>query len=117
MCTFETKKASIVKKAEELMKEYEELTGLTSPKFWRSSGYHFSGLRHMINDIPRYTKITKEEAQSEINLQNYKEQMPDHHNIGTWDCADSPIGTCVYNIEEDPCEDECIYCGQPDERK
>jgi hypothetical protein len=117
MSNFESKKAEILKKVEELAKEYEGFTELVSPKFWRSSGSHFSTLRRMANDIPRYTKITEEEAKSEINLQNYKDNMPDNHSIGSWDCTHSPIGTCVYDYVADPCEDDCIYCGQPDERK
>jgi len=37
--------------------------------------------------------------------------------IGDWDCADSPIGICVYNSDEDPAWDSCLICGEPDERK
>jgi hypothetical protein len=117
MCTFETKKAEILRKLEELQKDYDSFSGLISPKFWRSSGGHFSNLNYMKRDIERYTQITPEEAESEIVLQNYKENKPSHHVIGHWDCPNSPIGTCVYDIEEDPCEDDCIYCGEPDERK
>ena len=37
-----------------------------------------------------------------------------------WNCALSPQGNnthCVYNDETDPMHDECVYCGQPQERK
>lgn len=37
-------------------------------------------------------------------------------DIGSWDCDDSPIGVCCYEPEDD-CQDNCVYCGQPDERK
>ena len=37
--------------------------------------------------------------------------------IGHWDCATSPIDICVYNDWEDPSNDNCLYCHNPDERK
>lgn len=40
-----------------------------------------------------------------------------HIDHGTWDCQDSPTGRCAYNGEEDPVNDECLFCGDPDERK
>ncbi len=36
---------------------------------------------------------------------------------GTWDCEHEEIDKCWYNDEEDPLHDECIFCGDPDERK
>lgn len=33
---------------------------------------------------------------------------------GYWECDQSPVGVCVY---EDYNEDECVFCGEPDERK
>lgn len=44
--------------------------------------------------------------------------VPSHDlSIGHWECKTSPIGVCVYNREEDQCEDDCLFCHQPDERK
>ncbi len=34
-----------------------------------------------------------------------------------WDCRLSPVGMCVYNEDEDPMRDSCLYCGDPEERK
>lgn len=36
---------------------------------------------------------------------------------GTWDCSTSPTGFCAYNRALDPCLDDCLFCGDPDERK
>ena len=36
---------------------------------------------------------------------------------GTWDCDVSPIGVCAYDLDEDPMCDQCVFCGNPDERK
>lgn len=39
--------------------------------------------------------------------------------VGSWECAsgNNPIDVCIYDFENDPCRDECIYCGKPAERK
>ncbi len=33
------------------------------------------------------------------------------------ECPESPIDTCVYDEDEDPCMDTCLFCGDPWERK
>lgn len=37
----------------------------------------------------------------------------------TWRCTDltNPVGFCVYDDEQDPANDECLFCGDPEERK
>lgn len=35
----------------------------------------------------------------------------------SWDCSKSPIDTCVYDVQNDPAKDHCLFCGQPYERK
>lgn len=37
--------------------------------------------------------------------------------LGYWECADSPTGHCIYDTAEDPMKDECLFCGDPSERK
>ncbi len=37
-----------------------------------------------------------------------------------WECEspdDNPFPLCVYNYNEDPCLDDCLFCHQPYERK
>ena len=34
-----------------------------------------------------------------------------------WECKKSPFGYCVYNLNKDPVMDNCLYCGEPYERK
>lgn len=36
---------------------------------------------------------------------------------GYHECKDSPIGICFYDNMEDPALDDCLICGEPDERK
>jgi hypothetical protein len=37
-------------------------------------------------------------------------------HLGWW-CPDSPKHFCEYDEAEDPCRDNCDYCGNPEERK
>jgi hypothetical protein len=37
--------------------------------------------------------------------------------IGHWACEASPIGICAYDGYEDPIQDNCLYCNNPEERK
>ena len=36
--------------------------------------------------------------------------------LGGWECAGSPTGYCVYHDRE-PRHDQCLFCGDPEERK
>ena len=47
----------------------------------------------------------------------YEETFVMHIHIGYHDCKDSPIGTCFYDSMEDPAFDDCLICGDPEERK
>lgn len=56
-----------------------------------------------------------------VKGQIYRKAIPGYHfmtyNIpGEWKCGKSPIGTCVYHIN-DTWKDDCIYCNDPIERK
>ena len=42
---------------------------------------------------------------------------PDSLEFGYYDCGKSLTNHCVYNVEEDPCQDSCLFCGDPRERK
>jgi len=37
--------------------------------------------------------------------------------LGSWKCTESPTGMCLYDQKSDPCCDQCLVCGDPDERK
>ncbi len=41
------------------------------------------------------------------------------HELGDMfcECKASPFRTCLYNKFEDPAQDSCIFCGEPNERK
>jgi hypothetical protein len=34
-----------------------------------------------------------------------------------WKCEESPANMCIYDLVEDRARDNCIFCGQPEERK
>ena len=37
--------------------------------------------------------------------------------VSTWTCKLSPNGYCEYNDDANAGEEECIHCGEPEERK
>ena len=40
------------------------------------------------------------------------------HKISVkWECPSSPFGWCAFHIIEDPANDGCVFCHQPQERK
>lgn len=41
----------------------------------------------------------------------------DNLEFGYHECGGSPTNQCVYDIDEDPCRDACLFCGDPEERK
>lgn len=47
----------------------------------------------------------------QINLAHFNAD-PENHR-----CGSAPYGSCVYDDRNDPANDECLYCGEPDERK
>ena len=51
----------MIKKFEELLKEYEQYTLLISPHNWRSSGNIFTNLGQAIDRIRAFYEITNEE--------------------------------------------------------
>lgn len=46
-----------------------------------------------------------------------REAFGEDAELGGWKCKKSPVSVCVYNIAEDPAKDECIFCGDPEERQ
>jgi hypothetical protein len=59
----------------------------------------------------------KEELRMELIHRWGPENKDKHIVIGTWECSNSPIGVCFYDDDEDRCHDQCLICGDPDERK
>lgn len=53
----------------------------------------------------------------ERRLEADGEPVPAEMELGSHDCDGSPTGYCCYDADEDPNLDECLFCGQPDERK
>lgn len=63
-------------------------------------------------------KITNLHCEIHIILDKHLgEDEGQWHTVGEWDCEKSPVGLCVYHFIEDPAKDNCIFCGNPQERK
>lgn len=57
-------------------------------------------------------------AQFEVNASKVRAQHPRANlSFGDWDCVESPTGQCVYDLDSDMGDDDCLYCHGPDERK
>lgn len=40
------------------------------------------------------------------------------HKVSTfWDCEESPIGMCIYELDIHGHAEQCRYCNMPEERK
>ena len=79
-----------------------------------------------MNDKEKDTKRIGEIRREITELQLEREMILDHylgegegqdHRVGVWNCEKSPIGVCVYHRFKDRASDQCIYCGEPHERK
>lgn len=74
------------------------------------------GLRESAEETFRRSEVHVDQVYRAILFENGLD--PKHLEIPeTWDCEKSPVETCVYNPYEDPCHDQCIFCGDPEERK
>lgn len=71
------------------------------------------------------TKIIKKLRRNIINIElqiedEVRKTMPIfgiEHTLGTWLCEKSPVGLCIYDHFEDRALDNCLFCGEPHERK
>jgi hypothetical protein len=72
-----------------------------------------------LGELQKEELVTEKVEQTEpiIEAKSEAQTLPPNHVMGYWKCRKSPVGHCVYDIEDDPEQDSCIYCGDPDERK
>lgn len=64
-----------------------------------------------------------------LNTEDYEAEVPRNGLAtgrivarvdGGWECEDvlrNVYGFCIYNDDEDPCHDNCLFCHHPEERK
>lgn len=57
------------------------------------------------------------EAQERAKAQVRSEHPDQLLVFGGHSCDKSPTKSCVYAHYDDPCHDDCLYCGNPEERK
>lgn len=79
-----------------------------------------------INELKRerdaYAEIKNDAIDS--HWETINKRLAETHKIdpdvivhGGWTCENSATGLCYYNDDEDPCNDFCLVCGGPSERK
>lgn len=64
---------------------------------------------------------------ADLNAENFEEDVPDNGVASGrvvadsgWECTDvmrNVYGFCIYDDDEDPCHDNCLFCHEPEERK
>lgn len=69
-----------------------------------------------IDDL-RMDKAQAENAIDAVVRRLFPEYSNVANTLGSWDCDKSPVGLCIYNHLDDPAMDNCIFCGEPHERK
>ncbi len=70
-----------------------------------------------IDHLELQRAIIRDNMRKEIARQ-YRDGQEHMIELGHWDCPDSPIGRCFYDHMTDPGYlDQCLVCGNPDERK
>jgi hypothetical protein len=74
-----------------------------------------SARRVVVTRLDQDIRITREKAE-EIAQAFWSLERPPQMGSGMWECPDSPNGYCWYRAE-DHRRDECIICGNPEERK
>lgn len=77
-----------------------------------SASRHAAELRDELNIV-----IARRDREWKLVLKSLFPEREHLSSATSWKCETSPIGHCVYDLDEDPCEDECLYCGDPRERK
>lgn len=78
-----------------------------------------ASIRTHEREVSRLEDLRRTTAQDFV-IEVLPEPKPNKDDLSfsqTWECDGSPTGYCVYNDVEDPINDSCVFCGQPDERK
>jgi len=83
---------------------------------------YLDSIKRLEEELRRFTNTKQTAITSYWEIINAR--LGEKHGIsadslshGSWDCKESPTGKCYFNEDEDPCEDDCLVCGGPEERK
>lgn len=71
-------------------------------------------IENVLSDLNYYIQQTKDELVRMAcpKVGNHTLEFSHSHN-----CSTSPTDYCAFDIDVDPCCDDCLFCGQPEERK
>ena len=72
--------------------------------------------------VPLVESLLRNDLQEEMYQYWYEKigsaaPLPFCYEFGVWECRSSPTEHCVYNSGRDPSHDNCMFCGEPEERK
>jgi|LWDU01.1.fsa_nt_gi hypothetical protein len=65
----------------------------------------------------RYGFVVDNDNESQMIIYTGVYETPIQNNWTGWVCSTSPTGKCAYDDGSDPAHDQCLYCGDPEERK
>lgn len=99
---------------ENLIKHLQILNNLNEDRHAR-----ISKIEQDIYDTSVYmTQLLVNELNEEHKNDNdFKKLSENDLEIGFHSCPNSGFGKCLYNVSNDSCRDDCLYCHQPEERK
>jgi hypothetical protein len=72
---------------------------------------------YLCKECVHYEGFDRIAGQHEKARRDHPEVADFHFMEMGWDCPTSPTQGCVYDVENDPSWDFCLYCGDPYERK
>jgi len=78
-----------------------------------------------VREIEKQVQDLEDEAAEQMDLavgiamENAGLNPVENIVVGGWECdnRDNLVGTCVYDDDEDPLHDDCLFCHAPEERK
>lgn len=85
----------------------------------RGSNWKEDKVKHALIDII-FDSLDEEveDYRKSKRLDAMQIKMPGVYLVGSdWKCPVSPDGWCWYGHDDDPCHDQRIFCGKPEERK
>ena len=108
--------------------EYKEKIGAIEIRSEYLFGYGFESKEQAVEAIRKFEELAQKEGTDCFkhgHVINKEKKEPEHFAscevctkiVGWWCQEDTPDGVCMYDEENDPCHDNCLYCHEPEERK
>lgn len=102
----------IVSRIAELERLAADRAAARTPKYLDARRKELGALRTLVD------RAAADIAQTESEILRAATNCTDTRSpLNAWDCHESPLGRCVYDLATDPYCDHCLFCNEPEERK